>query len=463
MLKVNSLRGQLMLYLGVPMALLWALSVWSHYHSAKAAATQAYDRTLLASARTVAERLTVRNGQLAVDVPWVVLDSFERNMNDQLYYQVLTPQGNTLSGYDDLPPLPRGIPLSRHYPALAHFYDAHYHGRAIRVAALWQPVNESGVEGMVLILVAETLRSREAFAHQQWLIALISQSALVLLALLLVLLLFRKLLRPLRQLSGVMARREPGDLTPLPPLLPWSEMQPLLVAFNRYMARLRGVLQRQERFGADAAHQLRTPLAVLKTQVSVALNSPQPAQWRDSLTGMSATLDDTIQLTDRLLQLSRLRAQDSKEHIWQTVDLAELVRDACFSRLPQARSRQIDLGYEGDEHCLIRGEPLLLAELCANLLDNALKYTPQGGVVTARIQAQQLEIDDSGPGIPPLERAQAMRPFHRLDNHHGLPGAGLGLALVRDIALWHHARLQLLDCPSLGGLRVRIVFGESAA
>ncbi|WP_226093327.1 sensor histidine kinase [Dickeya oryzae] len=463
MLKVNSLRGQLMLYLGVPMALLWALSVWSHYHSAKAAATQAYDRTLLASARTVAERLTVRNGQLAVDVPWVVLDSFERNMNDQLYYQVLTPQGNTLSGYDDLPPLPRGIPLSRHYPALAHFYDAHYHGRAIRVAALWQPVNESDVEGMVLILVAETLRSREAFVHQQWLIALISQSALVLLALLLVLLLFRKLLRPLRQLSGVMARREPGDLTPLPPLLPWSEMQPLLVAFNRYMARLRGVLQRQERFGADAAHQLRTPLAVLKTQVGVALNSPQPAQWRDSLTGMSATLDDTIQLTDRLLQLSRLRAQDSKEHIWQTVDLADLVRDACFSRLPQARSRQIDLGYEGDEHCLIRGEPLLLAELCANLLDNALKYTPQGGVVTARVQAQQLEIDDSGPGIPTLERAQAMRPFHRLDNHHGLPGAGLGLALVRDIALWHHARLQLLDCPSLGGLRVRIAFGEPVA
>ncbi|ACZ77616.1 integral membrane sensor signal transduction histidine kinase [Dickeya parazeae Ech586] len=463
MLKVNSLRGQLMLYLGVPMALLWALSVWSHYHSAKAAATQAYDRTLLASARTVAERLTVRNGQLAVDVPWVVLDSFERNMNDQLYYQILTPQGNTLSGYDDLPPLPRTIPLSRHYPALAHFYDAHYHGRAIRVVALWQPVNESGVEGMVLILVAETLRSREAFAHQQWLIALISQSALVLLALLLVLLLFRKLLRPLRQLSGVMARREPGDLTPLPPLLPWSEMQPLLVAFNRYMARLRGVLQRQERFGADAAHQLRTPLAVLKTQVGVALNSPQPAQWRDSLTGMRATLDDTIQLTDRLLQLSRLRAQDSKEHIWQTVDLAELVRDACFSRLPQARSRQIDLGYEGDEHCLIRGEPLLLAELCANLLDNALKYTPQGGVVTARVQAQQLEIDDSGPGIPTAERAQAMRPFHRLDSHHGLPGAGLGLALVRDIALWHHARLQLLDCPSLGGLRVRIAFGEAAS
>lgn len=454
----DSLRGQLILYLGMPMLLLWALSVWTHYHNAVAAATQAYDRMLLASARTVAERLTVRQGHLIVDVPWVVLDSFERNMNDHLYYQVLSTNGETLSGYDDLPPLPPDTPLSTLYPALVHFYDARYRGRDIRIAALWQPVNEDSVDGMALILVAETLSSRQDFARQLLITAIISQGALVLITVILAIFLLKKLLQPLRRLSSLMLRRDPGDLTPLPPILPWSETQPLILAFNRYIERLSNMVSRQERFSADAAHQLRTPLAVLKTQVSVALSSPQPELWRESLAGMKQTLDSTIQLTDRLLQLSRLRAYDNREQTWQTVNLAELVRETCFSRLPQARSKCIDLGYEGAVSCLICGEPLLLTELCANLLDNALKYTPYGGVVTARVIGQQLEIEDSGPGIAETDRAQAMMPFHRLDSGAGLSGTGLGLALVKDITAWHGTRAELSQGAELGGLLVRVQF-----
>ncbi|MGK3141444.1 sensor histidine kinase [Pantoea sp. C2G6] len=454
---IHSLRGELLAWLGLPLLLLWALSVYTHYQSGLAAANQAYDRSLLASARTVAERLVVRQQHLEVDVPWVVLDSFERNMNDQLFYQVISPQGKTLSGYDDLPPIPPASKMSDAYPALVHFYDGRYRQHRIRVAALWQPVSEAGVEGMALILVAETVNSRQEFARGLMRTALISQSGLVLMTLLLASLMLRRVLRPLRRLSRIVLQRDGGELTPLPSL-PWSELQPLIVAFNRYLERLRGLLARQDRFSADAAHQLRTPLTILKTQVGVALNSERPEQWQESLHGMRHTLDETILLTDRLLQLARIKARHGEDKPMARVDLAAIVREACLSRYTAARTRQIDLGYEGDESSQVIGDGLLLGELCANLLDNAIKYTPHHGVVTARVTAGKLEIEDSGPGIDEAGQLKALQPFQRLDNVGMQPGAGIGLALVQDISLWHGASMQLDRSPQLGGLRVTIVF-----
>ncbi len=456
-MRLDSLRAQLLLWLGLPLLILWGLSVYTHYASALQAANQAYDRSLLASARTVAERLRVKHGHLEVDVPWVVLDSFERNMNDQLYYQVISPEGKTLSGYDDLPPLPKNTPLSRIYPALVHFYYGHYHGLPIRVAALWQPVNEGSVEGMALILVAETLNSRRDFAGGLLYTAILSQGALVLITLLLAGWVLRKVLRPLRRLSGLMLLRDPGDLSPLPAVLPWSEMQPLMVAVNRYIERLRSMVARQQRFSADASHQLRTPLTILKTQVGVALNSDNPALWRESLQGMRNTLDDTIVLTERLLQLSRIRAMQ-QDQVKNNVDLVAIVREACLLRYPQARSKQLDLGYEGDDQCLICGDTHLLAELCANLLDNAIKYTPQGGTITVSVRRGTLRVEDSGPGIAESERQQALQPFYRLEHSSQVAGSGLGLALVKDIARWHGSQAQLSQSAQLGGLQITVQF-----
>lgn len=457
-MKPVSLRRQLLLWLGLPLILLWGLSVYTHYASALQAATQAYDRSLLASARTVAERLRVKNDHLEVDVPWVVLDSFERNMNDQLFYQVISPEGKTLSGYDDIPPLPPGVPRSVNYPALVHFYDATYRQQPIRVAALWQPVSEENLQGMALILVAETLTSREEFAGKLLKTALLSQGALVLMTLLLAAWMLKKVLRPLRRLSGLMARRDPGDLTPLPPVLPWAEMQPLMLSVNRYIERLRQMMARQQRFSADASHQLRTPLTILKTQVAVALKSDRPESWKESLQGMRVTLDETILLTDRLLQLSRLRAHQTAEKPYQAVDLAALAREACFSHYAQARAKRIDLGYEGEEGCLVRGDALLLSELCANLVDNAIKYTPPDGTVTISVRAGELQVEDSGKGIAAAQRQQAMQPFNRLEGSESTGGSGLGLALVKDIADWHGTDAELHTSPALGGLQVRIRF-----
>ncbi|MFB5188488.1 sensor histidine kinase N-terminal domain-containing protein [Yersinia intermedia] len=457
----RSLFHQLLLFFGVPLLILGGISIYTHYISAMNAATLAYDRTLLASARTVAERLVVRHGQLEVDVPYIVLDSFERNMNDQLYYQVITPEGQSIAGYNDLPPFPLNTPRSLLYPALVHFYDAEYRGKPIRVAALYQPVNESGVMGMAMVLVAETLASRHDLAQQIMISAVLTQGTLVLLTLVMAYILLKGILKPLRKLSGLMLRRDPGELTPLPKVLPWSEMAPLLLAFDRYIERLREMVARQGRFSADASHQLRTPLTVLKTQVAVALASDSPQQWRESLVAMRGTLDHTVSLTDRLLQLSRMKVHERR---LQPVNLGPLLRDACFAHLAQARSKQIDLGYEGASECWIEGDALLLTELCDNLLDNALKYTPKHGVVTVRLVIGSeagrclLEIEDSGPGIAQDEAAQALMPFHRLDNVGEQQGAGLGLALVKDITTYHKTRPELLHSELLGGLLVRVSF-----
>ncbi|HCC6167463.1 TPA: sensor histidine kinase [Citrobacter amalonaticus] len=461
--KPQSLYLQLMLFLGLPLILLWGLSAFNSYVSALQAATQAYDRTLLSSARTVAERLVVRNATLEVNVPWVVLDSFELNMNDRLYYKVVDPSGKVISGYDDLPAMPPSTSRTQLYPALAWFYHTQYQGQAIRVARLLQPVNEGGIVGMAEIYVAETLQSRRYLAGQLLFSSSVTQGLLVLLTLVLVGWLLRRVLRPMRQLSSLMVRREPELLTPLPELLPWSETRLLIVAFNRYLDRLRALISRQERFSADASHQLKTPLAVLKTQAAVALASEQPQQWHESLRAMSTTLDNTILLTERLLQLSAVKRKEQGERQFSPVNLFEVVQTSGFTRLAQARSKGIDLGYEGVlEAIWIDGDDVLLGELCGNLLDNALKYTPAQGTVTARLrregEAVVLEVEDSGPGIEDEQIHQAMLPFHRLENAGTEAGAGIGLALVSDIARLHRTHPHLSRSNTLGGLHVRVRF-----
>ncbi|MDX7988449.1 HAMP domain-containing protein [Xenorhabdus sp. 12] len=461
----RSLFHQLLLFFGVPLLLLGSASVYSQYISVTNAATLAYDRALLASARTVAERLVVQDNHLVVDVPYVVLDSFERNTNDRFYYQVISPEGKTISGYNNLPLIPQQTQRSPLYTALAYFYDAEYQGQPIRVVALYQPINEGGIMGMALILVAETVISRRDMVQQLLFSSLMSQIVGVLLTLLLAYILLKQLLKPLKKLSGIMIRRPANDLTSLPDILPWSELSPLLQALNRYIERLKLMLGRQERFSADASHQLRTPLAVLKTQVALASNEQDPKQRENILIAINKSLDGMISLTDSLLQLSQLKIHE-KEAIqnYQPVNIVELLQQACFSRLQQAEHKGIDLGYEGEDALWIKGEPLLLAEMCANLLDNAIKYTPPGGIVTGRVKMTEdkkyccLEIDDSGPGIAQEDIRQSLMAFNRLDNATGLEGAGLGLTIVNEISLYHGSTLQLLSSQTLGGLLVRIAF-----
>ena len=459
---LGSLRGQLLRWLLIPLLILVALNAVSVYNNALEAADVAYDRSLLASTRALAERVSIVDGKVVADVPYVALDSFETDTLGRIYYKVSGIHGEYVSGYEDLPVLPPNVPRSQAYPALVRFYHARYRGEPIRIAALHQPVYDDTMRGIALIQVGETLDARRGLSHQILFDTLWRQAGLVLAVALLVWIAVRLVLRPLMRLKGAVAQRAPTDLSDFDPALVHKEVRPLIVAMNGYMARLQTLISGQRRFIADASHQLRTPLTVLKTQAELALRENDPQALRDIVAGIARTTDSAVHLANRLLTLARAEhgAEDAQ---MATVSLLQAARQVGLELAPAALRKQIDLALDGGQDVIVQGNALLLHEMMVNLVDNAIRYTPAGGRVTLRVSADPgptLAVSDSGIGIPASERSRVFAPFYRapaaLDSNPG--GAGLGLAIVRDIAALHGAEIILQDGDCGRGLQVLVRF-----
>jgi two-component system sensor histidine kinase TctE len=473
--QLGSLRGQLLRWLLVPLIALVALNAISVYHNALDAADMAYDRSLLASTRALAERVSVVNGKVVADVPYVALDSFETDTLGRIYYKVTGIHGETVSGYDDLPPVPANVPRSQAYPALVRFYHADYNGQPLRIAALLQPVYDDSMRGIALIQVGETLDARRGLSNQILFDTLLWQAGLLLALALLVWFAVRLVLQPLMRLKLEVETRSLNDLSDVDPALVHKEVRPLVAAMNTAMARLQSLIASQRRFIADASHQLRTPLTVLKTQAELALRECDRAQadpeqmkaaLRDIVRSIAATTDSTVNLANRLLTLARIEhgGQGGDHAALSPVALRDVARQVGLELAIAAVTKQIDLSLEGDRPAVVHGQPLLLHELVSNLVDNALRYSPPGGTVVLRVtetaDGVALEVEDSGPGIAAAEREKVFAPFYRasatLERNPG--GAGLGLAIVRDIAALHGATVTLADAAGPQGLLVRVAF-----
>ena len=471
---LGSLRGQLLRWLLIPLVMLVALDAVSVYRNAQGAADMAYDRSLLASTRALAERVSIVGGKVVADVPYVALDSFETDTLGRIYYKVSGVHGELVSGYADLPPVPANVPRSEAYPALVRFYQADYNGAPIRIAALLQPVYDDSMRGIALIQVGETLDARRGLSNQILFDTLLWQAGMVLAVAALVWFAVRLVLRPLMRIKTELETRGLSDLSDVDPALVHREMRPLVTAMNGSMARLQNLIASQRRFIADASHQLRTPLTILKTQAELALRevgrtpAPDSSALREIVHGMAATTDSAVHLANRLLALARIEhgGQGWEMH---PLSLRDIVRQVGLEMALQAVNRNIDLALEAEQEALLQGQELLLHELVANLLDNALRYTPVGGSVTLRVRPHGagggavLEVEDSGSGIPAPERERVFAPFYRapsaLERNPG--GAGLGLAIVRDIAALHGATLTLLDAAGGQGLKVVLAFPVS--
>ncbi|WEF33258.1 sensor histidine kinase [Pseudoduganella chitinolytica] len=463
--SVGSLRGQLLRWLLLPLVVLEVLNMVSAYHNALDAADIAYDRSLLASTRALAERVSISGGKVVADVPYVALDSFETDTLGRIYYKVTGLAGETVSGYDDLPPVPKHVPRSESYPALVRFYHAQYNGQPIRIAALLQPVYDDSMRGIALIQVGETLDARRGLTNKILFDTVLWQAGLVAAAALLIWFAVRLVLQPLMRLKREVESRSVSDLSDLDPALVHREVRPLVEAMNASMSRTAGLINSQRRFIADASHQLRTPLTVLRTQAEMAQREiarhGAPAAVTDVLAGIAATTDSAVHLANRLLTLARI--EHSKGGLAEPVALRALVQQVALELAPNAVRAQIDLALEAPEEVTVTGQGLLLHELVANLVDNALRYTPAGGAVVLRVRAEDgmavLEVEDGGPGIPAAERERVFAPFYRaaasMQVNPG--GAGLGLAIVSDIAALHGATLALLDGAQGKGLLVRVV------
>ncbi|MGE5651123.1 MAG: sensor histidine kinase [Bacillota bacterium] len=459
---LGSLRGQLLRWLLLPLFVLVGFDAVSVYRDALDAADMAYDRSLLASTRALAERVSVAGGKVVADVPYVALDSFETDTLGRLYYKVTGVNGEFVSGYGDLPPLPKNTARSDAYPALVYFYYADYRGEEVRIAALYQPVYDDSMRGIALIQVGESREARRDLSRKILLDTLWRQAVLVLAAALLAWFAVRFVLRPLMRLKHQVEQRAPTDLDDFDPSLVHKEVQPLVVAMNGYMSRLQALIAGQRRFIADASHQLRTPLTVLKTQAELALRENDPQAMRDIVERIARTTDATVHLANRLLTLARAGHGAAAGEL-SYMSLVDVVRQAGLELAQQAVQKGIDLSLEGADEARVRGNALLLHEMVANLLDNAIRYTPPGGRVTLRVlnEAQAvLEVEDSGPGIAAAEREKVFAPFYRatLAQSINAEGTGLGLAIVRDIAAMHGASVRLLDGPNGKGLKVEVRF-----
>jgi len=467
MLAMGSLRGQLLRWLLLPLVLLEIINTISVYYNAVDAADMAYDRSLLASTRALAERVSIEGGKVVADVPYVALDSFETDTLGRIYYKVTGIKGETVSGYDDLPAVPANVPRSENYPALVRFYHANYNGQPIRIAALLQPVYDDNMRGIALIQVGETLDARKGLTLKILYDTIAWQSSVVLLAGLLVWFAVKLVLRPLMRLKHEVESRNVSDLSDLDPALVHKEVRPLVQAMNASTTRIAGLIASQRRFIADASHQLRTPLTVLKTQAELAQRELERAstaspELRNIVASMAATTDSTVHLANRLLMLARIEHSDSGAPV--PVPLRETVQQVALELALSAVNRGIDLSLEGDGEASVNGQALLLHELVSNLVDNALHYTPRGGSVVLRVLPGAahvvLEVEDSGPGIPPEERDRVLSPFYRAAStmQANPGGSGLGLAIVRDIAVLHHAELELDQGAAGSGLLVRVKF-----
>ena len=461
---LGSLRGELLRWLLIPLALLVAVNAVSVYDNALDAADMAYDRSLLASTRALAERVSVKDGHVVADVPYVALDSFETDTLGRIYYKVSGINGETVAGFDDLPAVPANVPRSEAYPALVRFYHARYNGEPVRIAALLQPVYDDSMRGIALIQVGETMDARRGLSRKILFDTLLRQAVMILAVASLVWFAVRLVLRPLMRLRTEVENRALDDLSDVDPALVHREVRPLVAAMNGTMSRMQTLIAGQRRFIADASHQLRTPLTVLKTQAELALRENDAAAMREIVHSIAATTDSAVHLANRLLTLARI--EHGAVAVMTPVSLPALVRQVGLELALPAVQKGIDLSLEAPEApdaAWVDGQALMLHEMVINLVDNAIRYTPRGGRVALSVLVEDevvlLEVQDSGAGIAPAERETVFTPFYRsassLEINPG--GTGLGLTIVRDIASLHKAVIVLGDADG-GGLKVTVRF-----
>ncbi len=446
-----SLRAYLLAWIIVPIGLFVVFDTASLYGNALDSINIAYDRSLLASARSIGELLRLEGSELKVELPYTALEIFDAGNRGRLYYRVTGFRGEFLGGYEDFPPYTRRLPQRSRYAALVDFYDASFHGEPVRVAALYQPVASQEARGLALIQVAETLEVREALARDILVSTLLRQALLLSVVALVTWFVVARALRPVEALQRQLTERADSDLSPVRlPDLP-LELRPVLGAVNDLMRRLQRLMEHQRQFVRDASHQLRTPLAVLKTQVQNALATPgRTPSDRKALEDMHGTVERATRLANQMLALAKVE-QAQAQGPMQPVSLTGIVTEVALDMAPLIAAKSLDFELDADD-VQVTGHEWMLRELTRNLLHNAIRETPPGGrlllAVHDRDGQRLLRVRDSGPGLKPEQAARLFEPFH---TGHPTEGSGLGLAICRSVCDALGAELQLVSRTAADG------------
>jgi two-component system sensor histidine kinase TctE len=435
----------------VPVALFILIDSAVVYRQALAAVNTAYDRTLLASAKAIGEHISADGdadaATLIAKVPYAALEVFEADNRSRMIYRISNTAGMLVDGFEDLPAWHGTLPVQGPYAALADFYDGNYRGDAVRVAVLLQPVAVNSARTMAVVQVAETLELRRTLARQILLDTLWRQLALISIIALVVVVVVQRATRPVRQISKDLQARREDDLTPLSADDAPLELQPLLVATNTTMSRLQHLLDNQKRFVRDAAHQLRTPLAVLKVQVQSALRGDVAPE--QALREINQTVARATTLANQMLSLAKV-AQLSQEPTHHQVDWDVVVREVALDLAPLMAQRELDFDIE-TMSAAVPTHDWMLRELSRNLLHNAIRFCPPRGRLAVRLRSDaksaELTISDSGPGISADLSKRLFQPFSSGAGH---AGSGLGLAICHEITLALDGQIELRNCSAEG-------------
>ena len=471
----RSLFGEILDWMLAPLLLLWPMSVVLTWLVAQGIANKPFDRELGEMVRVLSKEVTVRAAdgrpRAVFKLPAGASEILHTDEADDVYYQVLGLRGELLSGDSTLP-----VPTDedRAPAGEVRFRDDTLGGDSVRVAYVWVNVPGREAANAPLVQVAETLGKRSRLATEIIKGVILPQFVILPLAVLLVWLALARGIAPLNELQQRIRRRDSGDLSPIDERDAPEEVSPLVRAINDLLARLDQSMRSQKHFLADAAHQLKTPLAGLRTQAELAqreidAGQSDPQALKKSLQQIARSSQSAAHMVNQLLAMARAENQaNTPQH--QMVNLARLATETVRDFVPRAIEKRIDLGYEEPQALthsrqqqgaagagtrqsagpVVMGHALLLREMLRNLIDNALQYTPPGGTVTVRLlddpfgQVVVLQVEDSGPGIAPAERDQVFHPFYRSLGTN-VDGSGLGLAIVREIAQQHGAEITLED------------------
>ena len=437
--SVLSLRRALLLGIGVPLLVFVLAHSASTYRQALRAADTAYDRTLLASAKVIGEQLGIdlKDGRpvLTASLVYAALEAFEADNRSRIVYKVTGFDGEMVTGFEQLRTWRGALPQRNVYAALVHFYDDEFGGEPVRVAVLLQPVAGTSGMGIATIQVAETLELRRALARELLVRTVWQQGMMLAVVAAVLAFVVQRATRPIDRLSEQLARRAGNDLSPLPAGSAPQELRPIVEATNALMTRLSDLLAHQKRFVRDTSHQLRTPLAVLQTQVQSALRGD--IEPRQALQEIAHTVGGATELANQMLALAKV---EQLRHQGQAsaVDWAGIVRAVVLDLSPLIADRHLDFELRADDRCAVRAHEWALRELTRNLVHNAIHHGPPGGTLIVAVAREAgdavLHVADDGPGIPPALRQKLFQPFAR-GSESPPGGSGLGLSICREIVL----------------------------
>ncbi|WP_277185746.1 sensor histidine kinase [Caballeronia sp. BR00000012568055] len=446
--RKRSLRTRLLLWLIVPMTVFGLIAAWVTHANARRTADLLQDAALLAAARVLAADVRWNGDALVASVSPGSIQIVGTPEGDQVYYRVEIAGGQVIAGTSDFPGTRRSV--------APQWYDARVADLPIRAVSLTRPMYDEGRTVDVIVSVGRTLAARDALVASLWKPQLVYILGSIAVATLLICAGLALELRPLRKLAAThstqtRARIDSTDLH--------DELQPLVSSFNASLDVIERQTATQRRFIADAAHQIRTPLTVLGSQLQYARRQQSLDDVRETLAAMHHSNRAMVALINQLLMLAQAESADYTAFESEVVDLKGVITRAVEKLAMVASRRDIELAVSFDESLVMKGSEPLLSAAISNLVDNAIRYSPEGIRVTVEAtrtgDALHVSVIDEGPGIPDALRERVFEPFFRASD---VEGSGLGLAIAREIVRAHGGTIEIGEATPERGAKIVMRF-----